>query len=365
VPPAFGNRRRQSLREVFHAIVERAGQWPADALLIAGDLFDLERVTRDTVRFLQAEFASIQHVPVCIAAGNQDPCVPGSPYAEETWPDNVTIFGEPNWRSLTLDEQGTTVHGFGFDSSDESADPFSEFPPLQLGATHVGVLHGTALGCQLPVKHCRAPFDPAAASVEGLRYLALGHAHRFMRIGSDVPTCMAYAGAPEGHGFNETGMHYFLEIEIGAEGVRITPVPSSRSVYVTASVDCTAFGSSREAVDAICAVCPDDGVRPIAHITLTGVCPNEWRGELETIYDAAAPAFEYLVLDDQTAATIDYAALAAQDTSLGEFVARLGAELSDAADVREREMLARARSLGLAAFRNQPLVLQGLERDSA
>ena len=365
VPPPFGNRRRQSLREVFHAIIERAGEWPADALLIAGDLFDLERVTRDTVRFLQAEFASIQHVPICIASGNQDPCVPGSPYAEETWPNNVTIFGQPEWRSLTLDEQGTTVHGFGFNSTDSSADPFAGFPPLQLGPTHVAVLHGTALGYPLPIKHCRAPFDPAAASGEGLRYIALGHAHRFMRIGGDDPTCMAYPGAPEGHGFHETGMHYFLEVEIGAEGVQISPVPSARSVYLTESIDCSAFRSSREVVDAILAVPREENVQTIAHITLTGSGPLEWRAEMDAVYDATAAAFEHLVLDDQTAPANDDAALAGQDTSLGAFVAHLNAELADADGDREREMLARARALGLAAYRNQPMVLQGLERDSA
>jgi len=35
-PPGFGNRRRQSLRDVFHTIIRRAGEWPADVLLIAG-----------------------------------------------------------------------------------------------------------------------------------------------------------------------------------------------------------------------------------------------------------------------------------------------------------------------------------------
>ena len=36
----FGNRRRQSLRDVFSAILRRAKEWPADAVLIAGDLFE-------------------------------------------------------------------------------------------------------------------------------------------------------------------------------------------------------------------------------------------------------------------------------------------------------------------------------------
>jgi len=363
IPPGFGNRRRQSLRDVFHGIVQRAGEWPADTLLIAGDLFDLDRVSRDTVRFLQAEFKSIQHVPVCIAPGNHDPYVQGSPYAEETWPDNVMIFEQPEWHSRVLDEQGTTVHGFGFDGPDVSRNPFGRFPPIQLGAVHVAAAHGSALGHQPPGKESYAPFDPAAASVNGLRYLALGHFHAYTPIKGDFPTVMAYSGAPEGHGFNETGMRHFLEVEIDAENVRITPVASSRSVYLTASIDCSPFTSSQDVVNAIRALPREEGPGTVARITLVGTGAPEWRPELDAIYDAVAPAFEHILLEDETEAVEDFEALAQQQTSLGGFVTRLNAEMSDNKKGRKHTMLARARELGLAAFRNRPITFQGLERD--
>lgn len=68
--PAQGHARRQGLREVLRGILRRAQAWPADAVLIAGDLFDLARVERDTVTFLQSEFDAIRPVPVLIAPGN-------------------------------------------------------------------------------------------------------------------------------------------------------------------------------------------------------------------------------------------------------------------------------------------------------
>lgn len=364
MPPGFGNRRRQSLRDVFHAIIERAGEWPADVVLIAGDLFDLERVTRDTVRFLQGEFKSIEHVPVCIAPGSHDPYVPGSPYADEKWPDNVTIFDHPEWRSLVLDEQGTTVHGFGFDGREVSQNPFGRFPSIQLGAVHVAVAHGSALGHQPPDKESYAPFEPSTAAVEGLHYLALGHFHAYTPIKGDFPTVMAYSGAPEGHGFNETGMRHFLEVEIDAEEMQITPVASARSIYLASRIDCTGFTSSQELVEAIRALAKDeDAPGIIARITLTGTSAPEWRGELDAIHDAVAPAFEHIFLEDHTEPAEDFDALARQETSLGAFVARLNTELADAQDKRDRKMLTRARELGLAAFRNRPITLQGLERD--
>src|SRR5688500_18645584 len=90
--PGHGNRRRQGLREVFSAILRRAHEWPADAVLISGDLFEQERVTRDTLSFLREAFESIRPIPVFIAPGNQDPYTASSPYAVEPWPANVYLF---------------------------------------------------------------------------------------------------------------------------------------------------------------------------------------------------------------------------------------------------------------------------------
>ncbi|HOF40268.1 MAG TPA: metallophosphoesterase [Candidatus Hydrogenedentes bacterium] len=362
-PPGFGNRRRQSLRDVFHAIVRRAGEWPADALLIAGDLFDLERVTRDTVRFLQAEFESIRHVPVCIAPGNTDPFVPGSPYAEEEWPGNVMIFDQPQWRSFVLDGNGTTVHGFGFDGPDVPASPFGTFPPIQLGATHVAVAHASALGHQPPGKAACAPFEPATAAVDGLRYLALGHFHAYTPISGPCPTVMAYSGAPEGLGFDETGMRHYLEVKIDGDRVHVTPVASARSVYLAESIDCSALSCPQELIESIRALPREEGVGVIAHITLTGSISAELRAEMDAIHDAVASRFEQVFLNDRTELSEDMAALARHQTSLGGFVARLNAALADAASDRERRLLARARELGLAAYRNRPIAFQGLERD--
>ena len=105
----------------------------------------------------------------------------------------------------------------------------------------------------------------------------------------DFPTVMAYSGAPEGHGFNETGMRHFLEVEIDAENVRITPVASSRSVYLTASIDCSPFTSSQDVVNASRALPREEGPGTVARITLVGTGAPEWRPELDAIYDAVAP----------------------------------------------------------------------------
>src|SRR6185295_13967999 len=112
------------MRDAFLRIVSRAGEWPADALLIAGDLFEHDRVSHDTVAVLCGAFASIPHVPIFISPGNHDPYLSDSPYATQPWPENVFIFRKPQWTSHGLNRVPLTIHGFGFDGPDVSVNPF-------------------------------------------------------------------------------------------------------------------------------------------------------------------------------------------------------------------------------------------------
>ena len=176
-PAAFANRRRQALRDAFLRIVARAGEWPADALLIAGDLFEHDRVSRDTAALLRRAFESVPHVPVFIAPGNHDPYLPDSPYAVQRWPGNVFIFPRPTWTAHALDRLPLTVHGFGFDGPDVSTNPFGSLTIPGDDRVHVAGAHGSEMGSLPAGKGAYAPFDAETATPDGLRYLALGHFH--------------------------------------------------------------------------------------------------------------------------------------------------------------------------------------------
>lgn len=360
-PADYGNRRRQSLRDVFRAVATRAAEWPADALLIPGDLFDLERVSRDTVAFLRATFEAIHPVPVVIAPGNHDPFTAESPYATEAWPDNVLIFSEPVWSAFVLGEGRLVIHGFAFDDFEISSNPFGTLEIPQDDALHVAVAHGTERAHQPPDGKSYAPFDAAEAAVPGLAYLALGHFHRMTEPEGDHPTRMCYSGAPEAHDFGQAGPRHYLEVEIDNGEVGITPVPSARVVYATHDVDCREMATSQELVDAIRGCALEGDTPQIARITLKGPCESTVLGELPAVYDAVASEFEYVQLVDETEAAEDYEELARETTSLGAFIARMNEEVADAPDAARRALLERAREAGLAAYRGQKLGIRGLD----
>lgn len=361
LPAAFGNRRRQSLRDVFHAILQRAAEWPADAILVAGDVFEQDRVTRDTIAFLRSALEAVHPIPVFIAPGNHDPAIPNSPYRTETWPDNVTVFTSPEWRSVPLDDTPLTVHGFGFDGPDISTNPFGALTLPNDGRAHVAVGHGSEMGSIPPGKGAYAPFRAADATPEGLAYLALGHFHGHKIIDGPYATVVAYSGAPEGHGFGELGERYYLEIEIEDGQPRLRAVPCNRTVYLTHTLDCSHFTSSQQIVEAIRTLPRPEAKTIVARLTLTGENRPEWTHEIPAVHDAVSGDFEYVDLVDATIQAEDFAFLARERTSLGAFIARLNAELDDTTGLERRPMLQRAREVGLAAYRGAELPLDGAE----
>lgn len=365
MPPGLGNRRRQSLRDVFRQILRRAAEWPADAVLVAGDLLDSERANRDTIAFLREAFEETRPIPVFIAPGNHDPFMPGSPYLTESWPANVHIFDRPEWSARELEDTPLTVHGFAFDGPDISMNPFGALAVPKDGRIHVAVAHGSERSRQPAGKMSYAPFDVATAAAEGLNYLALGHFHALTPIPGAYGTTVYYSGAPEGHGFNETGPRHYLEVEISEEGVvRATPIVSSRMQYEVRMVDCGDFTNSGQLVEALRGFVTEGTPNQLMRVLLQGEIQPTIQNALAAVQDAVAEDFIFLDLLDETHPVDDYAALARANTTMGAFVARISQEIADAPDTARRAVLERARQAGLNAYRGRDLPIRGMERDA-
>ncbi len=364
-PPGFGNGRRQALRRVFAAILGRAQDCSADAVLIAGDLYDHARVSRDTVAFLREQFERIRPIPVFIAPGNRDPYTGASPYASEAWPANVYIFGEPHWTAHELHHAPLTVHGFGFDDETISENPWGTLAVPEDGRVHVAVGHGAERSVHAADRRDVAPFDVADVVPRGLHYLALGHLHACQQLAGDFPTVAYYPGTPEGRSYAEAGPRYFLEVDIDDSGadaprVTVTPVACAETIYAEHTLDCDGLDSVEALSAAVAALAQGADTPQIARVRLTGALAPALREALPGIQEGAREQFAHLELVDASAPSEDFEDLAAENTSLGLFVKRLNQELRDAPDEAKRAMLMRARDIGVAAYRGRTMPIDGI-----
>ena len=196
----FTQEQRQYLKQeqakLPQRIVELCRQEGCDLMLLAGDLFD-GQPSRDTVQELKMTLAQAG-VPVFIAPGNHDFCQPGSPWLEETWPDNVTVF-TGNLESVVVESLDCRVYGAGFRGMDCPA-LLEDFQAAGEERYCVAVLHGDPT-------QVNSPYNPVTAAQvrnSGLDYLGLGHIHKAGAFRAGDTLC-AWPGCPMGRGWDETG----------------------------------------------------------------------------------------------------------------------------------------------------------------
>ena len=219
---------RRRLQEASHTALARAldlaRREAADAVLIAGDLFDGSHLSFSTERFLLEQMQTLDQsgIQVVYATGNHDS--PGSHgrAARLEWPPNVTLAaGLPPVRVAIRGRGADTVGhvtAAGHATPRESRDLSRSFPSAAGDGPEVALLHTQVEAARQGELHGRY----APSSLEHLRglgydYWALGHIHQRQVLSSAPMVC--YPGNPQGRSFNETGPRGCLLVDLGgAEG---------------------------------------------------------------------------------------------------------------------------------------------------
>jgi len=357
MPPGFGAKRRHQLRETFAAVLRHAWTCGAEAVLIAGDLYEQDRVSRDTLAFLREQFERLAPLPILITPGNSDPYTEDSPWFIEEWPANVHIFTKPGWTAWQCPGAPLTVHGFACTGEAVPDDLFSRLRVPRDGRMHVALAHGAERSCLTPNDAPHAPFDLFAVAQPGLHYLALGHLRRMIAVRQDQGFQAWYSGPPEGHGFDEPGPMNLLEVEIiPPEGnnlsatVLVAPQQSSKLVYASAETDCAGLRDISALAAAVGERLAQPDAAVIARAVLTGAASPELRDAIPELAGMVEGRFEAFCVEDRTRPDDDFEEIGREDTALGEFVRQLTEERDAAIDPGRRAVLDRAREVGLAAF---------------
>lgn len=242
--PVFGlteqqaEARRAETLETFVNMLSYAAAHEVDLILIAGDLYDAETVTPETVRRLNDAFAKVA-IPVVAAPGEHDPYTENSLWALGAFPANVHVFKSGEVSSFTFDDPAAVVYGYAFTGATKTDDPLDGHTAdaddrvrLLVGAGELGVADSQA-----------CPLSRPTLGAFGAEYAALGH----RRNGSDFERCrntvFAYAGCPEGHAFDEVGAKgaILAEIDKDASGTRFRTkrIAFSKRHAEAETIDCS------------------------------------------------------------------------------------------------------------------------------
>lgn len=323
------------------------------ALVVAGDLFDDERLTPATEELLAAEFARLAQagIAVVLACGNHDHAQPGGRMAALALGAGVAVAGaEPLVSELRDAEERLLgrIVAVGHGQPRETGRLVGLLPPAENGVPSVAVLHGLVDGARACERHePLAPCGPDDFAALGHRYWALGHVHERQQVGRKPAA--HYPGALVPHGFAETGPRGALLVALGARGeprVEFRPLcgvrferPAVAGLEAAASLDAVRAACTR-AFEELRAAEPRAEVQWLLRFELSGPCGcaadcqrDELLDELGEELGAALRPFGVLraeVVDAGVSRPVELAAHAGRPHLLGEALA-VAAALDDPA----------------------------------
>lgn len=203
-------RLKDASREALCGLVDLALSEEVDAVILAGDLFDGDRVTFQTEQYLleQLHRLNAAHIPVVYATGNHDPGTPRGRAMQLDWPPNVTIVSgaEPVCVNVT-DGDGEVIGritAVGHATASESRDLSQGFPKPTGDVLEIAMLHtqvGTASAADGHGSYAPSTLEGLVSA--GYDYWALGHVHLRQCL-SDYPA-VHYPGNTQGRNPKEEG----------------------------------------------------------------------------------------------------------------------------------------------------------------
>lgn len=193
--------RRSELRTAFASMMSYINTSGVRLCLIAGDLFEYEYATKETVTFLIEEFAKNPGCEFVISPGNHDPYTENSVYAKTEFPKNVHIFTSQECSRLEFPELGCDVYGYAFTSQFMERNPIIGVKPADPERINILCAHADTSS---PIsKYC--PMTERDIFESGFDYIALGHIHNSAGILREGDTTYAYSGCLEGRDYGECG----------------------------------------------------------------------------------------------------------------------------------------------------------------
>ena len=300
--------RRHELLVALSHLNEYANNNGVEAIIVAGDLFDENFTTDQTVRSV-ADIVKSGKASWFVLRGNHG----GSgPYEKLQKLCPEIHFFENSWTKYALGNVTICGRELGANDSEEWANL-----SLDKSAYNVIVLHGDVDDSTYGL------IDRKVIAASGASYVALGHRHAFCahKFGA-VKGC--YSGVLEARGFDETAETGFVEIDTDKGEIKF--VPQAIRQVVTVTVDVSSVSSDIALQNKINDMVAEISPRNYLNLVLTGTVSEDLHVAMAR--ELLDGKFFALRVKDETTAQLDIDKLAQEISLRGEFV-KLASEIAD------------------------------------
>ncbi len=206
-------------REALQAAMDLALDEDVQALLIAGDAFDDQRLSQEGAEFFMGQMKRLVDagIHVFYATGNHDPGSKNEQAAQLGFADaeatagpggGLHVFRRGTPKAVTLlDAEGQAlaiIVGAGHSQAKVENNLASKFKRPKGSVPVIGLLHTQVESASISQEHANyAPSVRQDYETAGLDYWALGHVHKRQQVFEDLPVW--YSGNLQGRNPKETG----------------------------------------------------------------------------------------------------------------------------------------------------------------
>lgn len=305
---AQAKERNAEICATFGRLVRYAVDNQVDAVLIAGDLFDTNRVSARTADFVMDRIRWAESVEFFYLRGNHDEG--RDAFAGMELPDNFKTFGR-KWTRYRRGDVAIT----GLEMDRENWEDMHARLSLDPEYVNIVMLHGqvsTQFGEELiPLPKLRG---------KNIDYLALGHIHSYQKENLDDRGIWCYCGCLEGRGFDECGEKGFVLLDIQNRQVSTTFVPFARRKLEEVTVDITNLTTVSQIQSAMGSAGAGISGESLVKFTLTGSFTLETQKDLRFLRKMLEPDFYFVKIKDESRLKIEKESYEHDFSLKGEFI---------------------------------------------
>ena len=304
--PSAARERKKELTLTFRRIIEDAERAGAEALIIAGDLFDNERVSARAIDEIMGIIEKCHDLTFFYLPGNHEK----DRILESgvNIPRNLKIFGE-DWTYFKLGE--VTIVG----RREICDDAFSALT-LNEDEVNLVVLHGELS------ERTKAPDKIGTKDIEALPidYLALGHYHSYSATNIGKRTTAVYCGTPEGRGFDEAGDKGYVVVDTNGKFITHRFKKSAARTMRIIEVDISDAERHIELEDRVSSALTEARSEDLVRVVLIGEHAPGVQRDTESLEKRFSPSFFYFEVKDKSRLKISPDEYKNDKSLKGEFI---------------------------------------------
>ena len=270
---AQASMRNAQIIDSFLRLTDYAAANGVRAVIIAGDLFDGERVRGRTVDEILAAMERTPEVDYLY----------------------LRQFGS-EWTTFQYKDAAIS----GVRLCRENGGAIYETVPHVEGCVNIAVLHG-----QIGTVSGEDAVNLNLLKNKGIDYLALGHIHSYALERLDRRGVYCYCGCLEGRGFDECGDKGFVLLDV--EDGRVTPafVPFASRRLHRIPVDITGLTKSTQIAQAMKQAVREISAGDMVEFLLTGSCEPDTDLSLPYLRELMKSGFSFVKVKDETTCSLD------------------------------------------------------------